>query len=89
MIGSTGAVASLSAKECAQIAKKAARIGRGKLRGLTGPVKLEKVLERLATTDKVTFVFERAPDGKVRVTSGSWDGEKVILKDQVLEGAQC
>jgi hypothetical protein len=28
----------------------------------------------------------RAPDGaKMRVTSRSWDGEKVILRDQVLE----
>jgi hypothetical protein len=30
-------------------------------------------------------VIERQPDGKMRVTSGSWDGEKVILRDQVLE----
>jgi hypothetical protein len=28
---------------------------------------------------------ERQLDGKMRVTSGSWDGEKVILCDQVLE----
>jgi hypothetical protein len=26
----------------------------------------------------------RQPDGKLRVTSGSWDGEKVILRDQAL-----
>jgi hypothetical protein len=45
----------------------------------------EKVLEKLATSDKATIVVERQPDGKMRVTSGSWDGEKVILKDQVLE----
>ena len=45
----------------------------------------EKVLEKLATSDKVTIVIERQPDGKMRVTSGSWDGEKVILRDQVLE----
>jgi hypothetical protein len=45
----------------------------------------EKVLERLATSDKTTIVIERQPDGKMRVTSGSWDGEKVFLKDQVLE----
>jgi hypothetical protein len=30
-------------------------------------------------------VQQRQPDGKRRVTSGSWDGEKVCLKDQVLE----
>jgi hypothetical protein len=45
----------------------------------------EKVLEKLATSDKITIVIERQSDGKKRVTSGSWDGEKVILRDQVLE----
>jgi hypothetical protein len=30
-------------------------------------------------------VIERQTDGKMRVTSGSWDREKVILRDQVLE----
>jgi hypothetical protein len=45
----------------------------------------EKVLEKLATSDKVTIVIERQPNGKMRVTSGSWVGEKVILRDQVLE----
>jgi hypothetical protein len=50
-----------------------------------GPEKHEKVLEKLATSDKATNVIERQPDGKMRVTSGSWDGEKVILRDQVLE----
>jgi hypothetical protein len=49
----------------------------------------EKVLEKLATSDKVTIVIERQPDGKMRVTSGSWDGEKVILRDQMLEVRQC
>jgi hypothetical protein len=48
--------------------------------------KLEKVLERMAVTDKATIVVEKAPEGKIRVTSNSWDGgEKVILKGQVLE----
>jgi hypothetical protein len=42
-------------------------------------------LEKLATSDKATIVVERLTDGKMRVTSGSWDGEKVILRDQVLE----
>ncbi len=46
---------------------------------------LEKVFEKLATSDKATIVIERQPDGKMRITSGSWDGEKVLLKDQVLE----
>jgi hypothetical protein len=40
---------------------------------------LEKVIEKLATT------LAREVGGKVRVTSGSWDGEKVILKNEVLE----
>jgi hypothetical protein len=30
-------------------------------------------------------VVEKAPEGKIRVTSGSWDGEKVFLRDQVLK----
>jgi hypothetical protein len=46
----------------------------------------EKVLERLATSDRTTIVIEKQPEGKMRVTSGSWDSEKVFLKDQVLEG---
>jgi hypothetical protein len=45
----------------------------------------EKVLEKLATSDKATIVIERLTDGKMRVTSGSWDGVKVILRDQVPE----
>ena len=49
----------------------------------------EKVLERLATSDKTTIVIERQPDGKMRVTSGSWDGEKIIFRDQVLEVRAC
>jgi hypothetical protein len=44
-------------------------------------IKHEKVLEKLATSDKVSLIAERQPD----VTSGSWDREKVILRDQVLE----
>jgi hypothetical protein len=45
----------------------------------------EKVLEKLATSDKATIVIERQLNGGMRVTSGSWDGEKVILRDQALE----
>jgi hypothetical protein len=50
-----------------------------------GTESVEKVLERLAVTDKTTLVCENAPEGKVRVTSSAWAQEKVILKDQVLE----
>ena len=39
----------------------------------------------MAITEKTTIVIERQPDGKMRVTSGSWDREKVFLRDQVLE----
>jgi hypothetical protein len=46
---------------------------------------LEKVIEKLATTEKTTIAIAREVGGKIRVTSGSWDGEKVILKDQILE----
>jgi hypothetical protein len=30
-------------------------------------------------------VVAREIDGKMRVTSGSWEGEKVFLRDQALE----
>ena len=30
-------------------------------------------------------MIERLVNGNMRVTSGSWDGEKVILPDHVLE----
>ena len=43
------------------------------------------MLERMATSEKITIVVARELDGKMRVTSGSWEGEKVFLKDQVLE----
>jgi hypothetical protein len=39
----------------------------------------------MAMTEETSIVIERPPDGKMRVTSGSWDGEKVFLRDQVLE----
>jgi hypothetical protein len=39
----------------------------------------------IGPTEKTTIVIERQPDGKIPVTSGSWDGEKLFLKDQVLE----
>jgi hypothetical protein len=45
----------------------------------------EKVLPRLATTEKTTTFFEIQPDRKIRVTSRCWDGKKVFLKHQVLE----
>ncbi len=38
-----------------------------------------------ATTDKITLVVSKEADGKMRVTSGSWEGEKVFSRNQVLE----
>ena len=49
---------------------------------------LDKVLERLATSNRLTLVVERLHDGKMRVTSSSWDHERVLLRDQALESRQ-
>jgi hypothetical protein len=46
---------------------------------------LEKVIEKLAVSEKTSLILAREEGGKIRVTSDSWDGEKVILKDQILE----
>jgi hypothetical protein len=44
----------------------------------------EKVLAKLATTEKTTIVIERQAEGKIRVSSSPWDAEKVFLRAQVL-----
>ena len=41
----------------------------------------------LLKADKVVLVIERISDGKIRVTTTSWDDAKVILPHQVLEVA--
>ena len=41
----------------------------------------------LLKADKVVLVIERISDGKIRVTTTSWDDAKVILPKQVLEVA--
>ena len=41
----------------------------------------------LLKADKVGVVFERLADGKIRVTTSSWDDAKVLLPNQVLEVA--
>jgi hypothetical protein len=41
--------------------------------GLSRPDSHQKVLERLATSDKATIVVERQTGGKIRVTSGSFN----------------
>jgi hypothetical protein len=43
----------------------------GVLDGGSCSTTLEKVLERLAVTDKTTLAIEKVPEGKIRVTSGS------------------
>ena len=43
--------------------------------------------EILLKADKVSVVFERIADGKIRITTSSWDDAKVILPNQVLEVA--
>jgi hypothetical protein len=42
-------------------------------------------MDRLATSEKTAIVLKHAPDGKMRVTSGSWEGEKVFARAEVLE----
>jgi len=46
---------------------------------------LDRVLEKIATSDKITLVIERQPDGKMGATSQSWEHEKVFFPDEVLE----
>ena len=41
----------------------------------------------LLKADKVSVVFVSMNDGKIRVTTSSWDDWKVILPNQVLEVA--
>ena len=43
--------------------------------------------EILLKADRVVLVIERISDGKIRVTTTSWDDAKVILPHQVLEAA--
>ena len=43
--------------------------------------------EVLLKADKVSVVFERLADGKIRATASSWDDARVILPHQVLEVA--
>ena len=43
--------------------------------------------EVLLKADRVVLVIERISDGKIRVTTTSWDDAKVILPNQVLEAA--
>jgi hypothetical protein len=42
--------------------------------------------EVLLKADKVSVVFERLADGKIRVTTSSWDDAKVILPHCTMSG---
>jgi hypothetical protein len=46
---------------------------------------MEKVLEKLGTTESTTLTVKRDEGGKIRVTSLLWESAKVILKNEVLE----
>ena len=46
---------------------------------------LEKVLERLGTTESTTLAIKREEGGKIRVTSLLWPEPKVILWGEVFE----
>ena len=47
---------------------------------------MEKVLEKLRTTESTTSAVSRETDGKIRLTSQLWPEPKVmILKGEVLE----
>jgi hypothetical protein len=50
-----------------------------------GPFRLNRVIEKLATSDEVTLTVERSAEGKMRVTSSSWDAQRVFAPDHVLE----
>src|SRR4029077_16322121 len=62
----------------------------GEFRDQGTPMETRDVLLK---ADKVSVVFERIADGKIRVTTTSWDDAKVILPNHVLEvasiGKQC
>ncbi len=53
--------------------------------GQNSQQKLGPVLDVLALTEDTVAVVTRLPEGKFKVTSKSWDAEKVVLPDQVLE----
>ncbi len=51
----------------------------------TPHVSLGPVLEKLATSERITITVERLPSGNIRVKSNSWDHERVLLRNQVPE----
>jgi hypothetical protein len=57
----------------------------GKMSVEEGDSGLDRVIEKLATSDKVTLTVERQPEGKMHATSSSWEHEKVLFRTEVLE----
>ena len=48
-------------------------------------MRVDKVLEKLAKTDKVTVSLVALPDGKIRANTSAWGDAKVLLRNEVLE----
>jgi hypothetical protein len=53
--------------------------------GKRGIMRVDKVLEKFAKTDKVTMLLEALPDGKIRANTSAWGDAKVLLHNEVLE----
>ena len=47
----------------------------------------KETCEILLKADKVNIAFERIADGKIRLTTSSWDDAKVLWPNQALEVA--
>jgi hypothetical protein len=62
-------------------------ITENQMRVQDGSFPLNRVIEKLPTSDKVTLTIERVTEGKMRVTSSGWADEKVLPPDQVLSSA--
>jgi hypothetical protein len=44
---------------------------------------VEKVLEKLETTESATLALKREDGGKIRVASMLWEDARMILRDEV------
>jgi hypothetical protein len=48
-------------------------------------MRVDKVIEKLAKTDKAKVSLEALPDGKIRANTSAWGDAKVLLRNEVLE----
>src|SRR5437773_12356102 len=48
-------------------------------------MRVDKVIKKVAKTDKVTVSLEALPDGKIRVNTSAWSDPEIILRTEVLE----